>query len=158
MLVFEFKAYGKKQQLDAIDEAIRTVQFIRNKALRFWMDNQKVDKYDLNKYSAVLAKEFPFCDDLNSMARQSSSERAWSAISRFYDNCKKKIPGKKGFPQFQKDNRSVEYKTTGWQMATDRKSLTFTDKKGIGKLKLKGTRDLHFYQRSQIKRVRLVSS
>ncbi len=41
-------------------------------------------------------------------------------------------------------------------MATDRKSITFTDKKGIGKLKLKGTRDLHFYQLSQIKRVRLV--
>ena len=156
MLVFEFKAYGKKQQLDAIDEAIRTVQFIRNKALRFWMDNQKVNKYDLNKYSAVLAKEWTFCNDLNSMARQSSSERAWSAISRFYDNCKKKIPGKKGFQQFQKDNRSVDVQTTGWQMATDRKSLTFTDKKGIGKLKLKGTRDLHFYQRSQIKRVRLV--
>ncbi len=97
MLVFEFKAYGKKQQFDAVDEAIRTVQFIRNKALRFWMDNEKVDKYALNKYSAVLAKEFPFCDELNSMARQSSSERAWSAISRFYDNCKKKVPGKKGF-------------------------------------------------------------
>ena len=156
MLVFEFKAYGKKQQLDARDEAIRTVQFIRNKALRFWMDNQKVDKYDLNKYSAVLAKEWTFCDDLNSMARQSSSERAWSAISRFYDNCKKKILEKKGFPQFQKDNRSVEYKTTGWSRATDQKSLTFTDKKGIGKLKLKGTRDLHFYQLAQIKRVRLV--
>lgn len=56
MLVFEFKAYGKKQQFDAVDEAIRTVQFIRNKALRFWMDNSKVNKYDLNKYSAVLAK------------------------------------------------------------------------------------------------------
>ncbi len=95
MLVFEFKAYGKKQQFDAVDEAIRTVQFIRNKALRFWMENEKVDKYALNKYSAVLAKEFPFCDELNSMARQSSSERAWSAISRFYDNCKKKVPGKK---------------------------------------------------------------
>jgi putative transposase len=154
MLVFEFKAFGKKQQFDAVDEAIRTVQFIRNKALRFWMENTKVDKYGLNKYSAVLAKEFPFCDDLNSMARQSSSERAWSAISRFYDNCKKKVPGKKGFPQFQKDNRSVEYKTTGWRLGDDRKSITFTDKKGIGKLKLKGTRDLHFYQRSQIKRVR----
>jgi putative transposase len=156
MLVFEFKAYGKKQQFDAVDEAIRTVQFIRNKALRFGMENEKVDKYALNKYSAVLAKEWTFCDDLNSMARQSSSERAWSAISRFYDNCKKKVPGKKGFPRFQKDNRSVEYKTTGWRLANDRKSVTFTDKNGIGKLKLKGTRDLHFYQRSQIKRVRLV--
>jgi putative transposase len=151
MLVFEFKAYGTKQQFDAVDEAIRTVQFIRNKALRFWMENEKVDKYALNKYSAVLAKEFPFCDDLNSMARQSSSERAWSAISQFYDNCKKKVPGKKGFPRFQKDNRSVEYKTTGWRLANDRKSVIFTDKNGIGKLKLKGTRDLHFYQRSQIK-------
>ncbi len=156
MLVLEFKAYGKKQQFDAVDEAIRTVQFIRNKALRFWMDNEQVNKYDLNKYSAVLAKEFPFCDELNSMARQSSSERAWSAIARFYDNCKKKIPGKKGFPQFQKNNRSVEYKTTGWRLEANRKSITFTDKKGIGKLNLKGTRDLHFYQIDQIKRVRLV--
>jgi putative transposase len=102
MLVFEFKAYGKKQQLDAIDEAIRTVQFIRNKALRFWMENQKVDKYDLNKYSAVLAKEWTFCDDLNSMARQSSSERAWSAISRFYDNCKKKFREKRDFRSSRK--------------------------------------------------------
>ena len=41
-------------------------------------------------------------------------------------------------------------------MAPDRKSIKFTDKKGIGKLKLKGTWDLHFYQITQIKRVRLV--
>ena len=156
MLIFEFKAYGKREQFNAVDEAIKTVQFIRNKALRFWMDNQKVNKFDLNKYSAILAKEFPFCDELNSMARQSSAERAWSGISRFYDNCKKKTPGRKGFPQFQKDNRSVEYKTSGWKLAEDRKSITFTDKKGIGKLKLKGTRDLHFYSLTQIKRVRLV--
>ena len=120
------------------------------------MDNQKIDKYDLNKYSAVLARDFPFADELNSQARQASAERAWSAISRFYENCKKSIPGKKGYPQFQKDCRSVEYKSTGWKLADDRKSIKFTDKKGIGKLKLKGTRDMHFYQISQIKRVRLV--
>jgi putative transposase len=41
-------------------------------------------------------------------------------------------------------------------LSEDRKSITFTDKKGIGRLKLKGTRDLHFYQIDQIKRVRLV--
>ncbi|MEG5061417.1 transposase [Microcoleus sp. A2-C5] len=156
MLVFEFKTYGKRQQFDAVDQAIRTVQFIRNKAIRLWMDSEKIDRNDLSKYCAVLAKEFPFCDDLNSMARQASAERSWSAISRFYDNCKKKTPSKKGFPQFQKDNRSVEYKTSGWKLAINRKSITFTDKQGIGKLKLKGTRDLHFYQITQIKRVRLV--
>ena len=69
---------------------------------------------------------------------------------------KVKVSGKKGFPQFQKDNRSVEYKTSGWALSDDRKSITFSDKKGIGKLKLKGTRDLNFYQPDQIKRVRLV--
>lgn len=37
-----------------------------------------------------------------------------------------------------------------------RKQITFTDKKGIGKLKLKGTWNLNFYQIEQIKRVRLV--
>lgn len=156
MLVFEFKAYGKSSQFVAVDEAIRTAQFIRNSCIRLWMDNKKIGQYDLQKYCAVLADKFPFASELNSMARQASAYRAWSAISRFYDNCKKKTPGKKGYPQFQKDCRSVEYKTSGWKLASDRKSITFSDKKGIGKLKLKGTRDLHFYQISQIKRVRLV--
>lgn len=156
MIVLEFKAYGKPQQFSAIDESLRTVQFIRNKALQFWMDEPNVSKYDLNKYCAVLAKEYSFVDELNSMARQASAERAWSAIGRFYENCKKRIPGRKGYPQFQKDNRSVEYKTSGWKLADDRKSITFTDKKNIGKLKLKGTRDLNFYQPDQIKRVRLI--
>ncbi|MEG4940695.1 transposase [Microcoleus sp. F4-D5] len=156
MLVFEFKAYGKSNQFTAVDQAIRTAKFVRNSCIRYWMDNKKVGKYDLNKYCAVLARDFPFADELNSMARQASAERAWSSISRFYDNCKKGIAGKKGYPQFQKDCRSVEYKSTGWKLAADRKSINFTDKKAIGRLKLKGTRDLHFYQISQIKRVRLV--
>ena len=156
MLVFEFKTYGKASQFTAIEEAIRTCQFVRNKAIRFWMDNPKATKYDLNKQCAVLASKFPFADELNSQARQSAAERAWAAITRFYENCKNKVPGKKGFPQFQKDCRSVEYKSSGWKLAENRKSITFTDKKGIGKLKLKGTRDLNFYQPDQIKRVRLV--
>jgi putative transposase len=156
MLVFEFKAYGNQQQFDAVDEALRTVQFIRNKAIRLWMNSINIGKNELSKYCAVLAKDFPFCNKLNSQARQASAERAWIAISRFYDNCKKKVVGKKGFPQFQKDNRSVEYKTTGWKLADHRKSITFSDKNEIGKLKLKGTRNLHFYQLNQIKRVRLV--
>jgi putative transposase len=92
MIVYEFKVKAKESQYRAIDEAIRTSQFIQNKCLRYWMDNKSVGKYDLNKHCAVLAAEFPFADELNSMARQSAAERAWSAISRFYDNCKKKNP------------------------------------------------------------------
>nr|MDZ8036317.1 transposase [Nostoc sp. CreGUA01] len=158
MIVYEFKVKGKQKQYQAIDEAIRTSQFIQNKCLRYWMDNKdlKVDKYALNKYCAVLASEFPFADELNSMARQSAAERSWSAIARFYNNCKRKVKGKKGFPKFKRNCRSVEYKSTGWKLTETRKAITFSDKKGIGTLKLKGTQYLNYYDIKQIKRVRLV--
>ncbi|WP_072621060.1 RNA-guided endonuclease InsQ/TnpB family protein [Spirulina major] len=156
MLTLEFKAYGKPKQLAHIDEAIRTAQFIQNKCLRFWLDNPGVTKYDLNKYTAILAKEFPFAANLNSTARQSAAERCGSAITRFFKNCKQKIPGKKGFPKFKKTTRSVEFKQSGWKLSENRKRITFTDKNRIGSLKLKGTRDLHFYSLDQIKRVRLL--
>jgi len=79
MIVYEFKAKGKDWQYQAIDEAIKTSQFVRNKCLRLWMDakrEDKIDKYKLNKYCAVLAKEFTWAKKLNSMARQSAAERA----------------------------------------------------------------------------------
>lgn len=119
MMILEFKAKGKKSQYSAIDEAIRTVKFIRNSCLRLWIDNKGTSKFDLSKYSKVLAHQFPFASELNSTARQAASERAWSSITRFYDNCKKKVPGKKGFPRFQKHCRSVEYKQSGWKLSPD---------------------------------------
>ncbi len=73
MIVYEFKVKGKEAQYRAIDEAIRTSQFIQNKCLRYWMDNKGLRQYDLNKYCAVLAAEFPFAEELNSMARQSAA-------------------------------------------------------------------------------------
>ncbi|MEH2384891.1 MAG: RNA-guided endonuclease TnpB family protein [Nostoc sp.] len=157
MLTLEFKVYAKPNQLQSIDEAIRICQFIRNKSIRLWMDGGAKSWFDLSKYCAIWAKEFDFANKLGAMARQASAERAWAAISRFYDNVKKGVKGKKvGFPKFQKDCRSVEYKTNSWKLSDNRKSITFTDKCGIGRLKMKGTRDLNFYQPEQIKRVRLV--
>jgi putative transposase len=156
MIVLEFKAKGKTTQYTAIDSAIRTTQFVRNKAVRHWMDNQGVGQKDLYRLSKVLRDEFPFVKALNSSACQAAIERAYSSIARFYDNCKKSIPGKKAYPRFQNNCRSVEYKTSGWSLSETRKQIVFTDKKGIGKLKLKGTWDLNFYQLEEIKRVRLV--
>jgi putative transposase len=181
MIVREFKAQGKTTQYTAIDEAIRTAQFVRNKCIRFWMDNRGVGQKELYRHNTKLRAEFPFVKALNSHACQIAVERAYSAIARFYSNvrrstelrqaqlprsrrslsahveaCKKSVPGKKGYPKFKRDCRSVEYKTSGWKLSLDRKQITFIDKKGIGKLKLKGTWDLNFYQLDQIKRVRLV--
>lgn len=156
MLLYEFKLKGKEFQLRIVDEMIRTAQFVRNMALRYWMDNRGIKLYDLNKYCAVLAKQFEWAKKLNSQARQASAERAAFAIQRFFANCKAKKLGKKGYPQFQKNNRSVEYKTTGWKLAEDRKHITFIDGFGAGEFKLIGTWDLCFYQAEQIKRVRVV--
>ncbi len=159
MLVLEYKVKAKRQQYKAIDESIRTTQFIRNKAIRHWMDapkEAKVDKIALNNYSTALRKEFAFVKELNSMACQAATERAWVSIARFYDNCKAKKAGKKGFPRFQKDNRSVEYKTSGWSLHPTKRRITFTDKKSIGEVKLLGKWDIHTYSVKSIKRVRLV--
>jgi len=156
MIVREFKAKGKTTQYAAIDEAIKTAQFVRNKCVRFWMDNRGVGQKELYRHNTALRAEYPFVKALNSHACQVAVERAYSSIARFYDNCKKTVPGKKGYPQFKKNCRSVEYKTSGWSFSLDRKQINFLDKKGIGKLRLKGTWDLNFYQLDQIKRVRLV--
>lgn len=57
MIVYEFKCKGKDKQYSAIDDAIRTSQFIPNKCLRYWINNKNVGRSDLNKYCAVLAQK-----------------------------------------------------------------------------------------------------
>jgi len=156
MIVLEFKLKGKPQQYRVIDDMIRTAQFIRNKALRYWMDNQNVKLSDLYKQCAVLAKEFEWAGKLNSMARQASAERALIAIQRFFANCKANKQGLKGYPQFKKTTRSVEYKTSGYKISQDKRSITFTDGFAAGTFKLVGSYDLHFYAPEQIKRVRVI--
>jgi putative transposase len=156
MLVLEAKLRAKDWQYELLEDAIRTANFVRNKALRYWMDNRGVSKNDLQKLCATLAKEYDWAGKLNSQARQSSADRAWNGISRFYKNCKEGKPGKKGYPKFKKRGRSVEYKQTGWKLAEDRKRISFTDGFKAGTFKLLGTRDLNFYQPEQIKRVRVV--
>ncbi len=156
MLVFEYKLKISSIQKELIKDAIRTSQFIRNSCLRYWMDGKKevlkdtashnkINRFALNKYTKVLADnpDFPWAKKLNSMARQAAAEQTWFAIFRFFDNCKKGVKGKKGYPRFKKNSRSVEYKTTGWSLSKDRKYLTMTDKFGIGRMKLIGSRDLH---------------
>ncbi len=91
--------------------------------------------------------------------------RSFFAISRFYENCKNKKPRKKdqptivpAYPQFQHNNRSVEYKKTGWKLDDDGRHITFTDGCGIGRLRLIGNKkqQIETFPVKEIKRVRLV--
>ena len=156
MMIYEYKLDGRLAQFAAFDEAIRTTQFIRNKCVRLWKDGRGVTAHDLNVYCAALAKEFDFARLLNSQARQAAAERAASAILRFYKNCRQKKPGKKGYPRFQKDCRSIEYKTTGRKLDPDGKHITFTDGFQAGRLRLLGKRDLTGIPLEKIKRVRVL--
>ncbi len=156
MIVFEFKLRGKQSQYQAIDEMIRTSQFIRNSCLKYWIENSckeaPVKKQDLNKYTKVLADAFRFAKRLNAMSRQAAAERAWFAISRFYDNCKKKVPGKKDYPRFKKNSRSFEYKTQCWKLLSP-KRIRFNE---LGEFRLLGKYDLAFFNVKSIKRIRIV--
>ena len=113
MLVLEAKLKGKDWQYELLEEAIRTANFVCNKALRYWMDNRGVSKNDLPKLCATLAKEYDWAGKLNSQARQSSADIAGNGISRFYKNCRENKPEKKSYPKFKKLCRFVEHKQTG---------------------------------------------
>jgi len=152
MLTIELKCYPSKEQRDSINKAIRTTQFIRNKAIRQWLDasskNQKENLYSLYKLGKTLPKQYDFVKALNSTARQAAVERAWSGISRFYKGLAKK-------PKFQKNNRSFEFKQSGWKLSPDYKRVTIKSY-NIGSLKLKGTRDLQGFSECKIFRARIV--
>ena len=160
MLVYEMKLQGTQFQYKRLDEAIRTGRFVRNSIIKAWIDGQLKSRNDAYKHCKVLSDnpEFPWVNKLNSMARQAHAERAWASIERFYSNCRQNIPGSKGFPKFKKYQvrASVEYKTSGWKLSSDRRYLTFSDKFEAGTFKLWGSRNLHFYQLKQIKRVRVI--
>ena len=164
MLVYEFKLDGKPSQYKGIDEAIRTTQFIRNKCIRAWEDEGAKHRAERKKFNSMtfnylckdLAESFPFADKLNSMARQAAAERAWTSVHRFYENCKKPGVKKKGYPKYQKDCRSVEYKTSGWRLSDDRKYVNFKDGHKIGWMKLRGGRQIELGHLIHIKRVKIV--
>lgn len=157
MFVLEYKVRSPKpHQIQAIEEAIRTSQFVRNKVLRFWIDNRGVGKTELFRYNTQIRAEYQFVKELNSHACQTAVERTLRAINRFYENCRNQVKGKKGYPRFKHNSRSVEYKVSGYKISENRKRITFTDKKGIGELRLIGSRDLNYFQPEQIKRTRII--
>lgn len=164
MFVLSYKLSGKKAQYVGIDNAIRTVQFIRNKCLSLWFAESakpKTERVQFNSYTfnylcKDLAAEFPFVDKLNAQARQAAAERAWSSISNFYERCRKNAKGDKGYPRYLKEVRSVEYKTQGWKVSENLKYIRLKDGHKIGWLRLMGGKPLTAAMLSAVKRVIVV--
>ena len=165
MICYTYKLYGSEEQFRSADAAIQTTQFIRNKAIELWMNERKKPKgqrnvgpNELSALCAILAKQYDFCNKLNSQARQASAERAWLSIKNFYEKCKNPAfrGKKKGFPRYRDNCRSVEYKVTGWKFSENFHSITFTDKMGLGTFTLKGGRWLDKSLVKLVQRLRIV--
>jgi putative transposase len=90
------------------------------------MNNKSENKAVLYAYCQDLAKEFDFVRKLDPGAKQASAERAWASISWFHTDYRNNAV-KKGYPQFKKSCRSVEYKLSGWKLSPDGMFITFTD-------------------------------
>ena len=72
MRIFEYRAYGNPEQYAAIDEAIRTTQFVRNKCIRLWMDAKdipyNVGKSEISKHTTELKADYTWAKKLNATA------------------------------------------------------------------------------------------
>ena len=165
MICYTYKLYGSEEQFRSADAAIQVTQFIRNKAVELWINERKKPKgqrkvgpNEISALCATLAQEYDFCRKLNSQARQASAERAWISIKNFYEKCKDPAykNKKKGFPQYQDDCRSVEYKVTGWKFSENFHRITFTDKMGLGSFSLRGGRWLDKSLVKLVQRLRIV--
>lgn len=162
-ITLEFKLKTTKAQETAIDQGIRTTCFYRNKGIAFWQDSykegtsvNKTNLYTITNKDVYTDDEYSWSPtNLNSSARQAAVERSWVSIASFYRRCREGAK-KKGYPKFLKKARSIEYKVSGWTLAEDRRSITFTDKLNIGTMRLQGTYNLSHYDISSIKRVRIV--
>ncbi|GHO99986.1 hypothetical protein KSF_100340 [Reticulibacter mediterranei] len=54
--IYEYKLDGTTAQYSAIEEAIRTTQFVRNKCLRLWMETRGTNRNDLQCYCADILR------------------------------------------------------------------------------------------------------
>src|SRR5215472_16109071 len=79
MLTLDYKLDGTTAQYAAIEEGIRTVQFIRNKCLRAWMDRLPEGKNfeAMSEYTAVLEKRVCVCQ---SVRLRGTAGQCWTGL------------------------------------------------------------------------------
>lgn len=164
MKTIELKAQPTKLQAELIDAAIRVFQLIRNKCLKFWMDAPKeanIGRFQLKDFARDLKKLNYRVNNFTADTASFAADRAWSAIARFYKNCKTGKPGKKGYPRFQQDNRSFECRN--FKLIEGGFTKTGRAKRGvhlpdfnIGVLKLFSKYNIWSVDKKFIKRARII--
>ncbi len=96
------------------------------------MDNKKVGKNDLNKYCAVLARDFPNAYELNSMARQACAERACLLSPDFTITARRVSLAKKDIHNFRKIAALLSTKQLDGNLRTIGNPSILPTRKGLG--------------------------
>ena len=117
MLIYEYKVDASKKQYVAIEEAIRIVQFIRNKCLRLWMDERGSPRTICSAIVLCLLKRIPLL--LVSIPRHGKPQQivpglpfpASMTTARTTSQARKAIPG------FSTITGVWSTKQTGWKLS-----------------------------------------
>jgi len=115
VLLHEYKPLATAAQQRAVDEAICSTQFIRNRCSQLWMNVGEMSAKNLQLARSRLAHAVAFVapPSLNSLARQAAAaDRAWAVLGRLSATCQAKRPGKKGYPTFLASSMTAARSTT----------------------------------------------
>ena len=67
------------------------------------------------RFNKLKKVELPWMYDVSSRVMQQSMQDCDNAFKRFFERCKKKVKGKKGFPKFKsKKNDKTSFRLNGW--------------------------------------------
>lgn len=104
---YKYEIFPNETQTQIINQTIGCCRFVWNWALglrKEYKDNGlKLTDLELSKKLTELKKteDKKWLNDVNAQALIAELNNQKTAFKRFFDNCKKKIKGKKGFPRFK---------------------------------------------------------
>nr|pir hypothetical protein, 36K - Anabaena sp. insertion sequence IS891 [Anabaena sp.] len=159
MLVFETKLEGTNEQYQLLMRRLKLL-VLSNACLRTWIGQPNIGRYDLSAYCAVLLPMKTFRSLPNStlwLDKLLLKERGVQLLG-FLTIASKTKPGRKVIHALKKNRRMgvLSIKLAAGSLVVTVAYVTFSDGFKAGTFKLWGTRDLHFYQLKQFKRVRVV--
>lgn len=152
----EFHCNTSADQLQALTEAIRIAQFIRNKTLAAWQLS-KTTPYELKnenllRYANLLAEDYVFTKKIGKESRRLAGRQAQQIISNHYKS------GQHSPIKFKNNLRSIQYGAKGWNLNEACTELSILKKFNIVPFKLKGNsaalKDL--LKKNQIEKVTLI--
>ncbi len=114
MYSYKMRLLPTKEQEILISKHFGCTRFVYNhfldKKIKAYKNKEKfTSAFDMQKELTILKKEHTWLKEVNSQSIANSPVCLISAYERFFDNCKKKKKGNKGFPKFKKKHKKKSF-------------------------------------------------